>query len=610
MFSLCKNPMLSKLAKVSLSRLAAVFSTVLAGFSAVPVSSAAEKVILNRAVGFQIGSANRVVDATNSFQLVAAAENNNPLPFNQSAIKQDSTPAQFGPNANTPYFTVRFAMPLPPENDTNLTGSIAGIDPHVLAHNHSPGFEIMPNGDALAVYFTAATSRGPSECAPTNCFVQARLRHGAEQWDLPELFFDFVGMNDQSALLWNDAGTIRFFGGGREASAIMPFKFASSTDNGATWTVSLPQLDKPSADYTPQPINSAFRGSDGAMYFAMDAEDNQSFLWRSADGVHWSDAGGRTGGRHSTILPLDDKGTLISLGGKNTSVNGWTPQNISTNNGATWSSNAASAFPALGGNQRPSLIRLANGHLFYATDSYIKKSGKSPEGWTLGQGSFVAISTNNGLNWQIKKLPIGLPHHEDRKFDTLGYVTARQAPNGVIHVLSTMTQPCLQYELNEAWVFSDVGEVALENSGGVVKKFSENFPNGKLRSKWRARICPNGRYLLDGKETDFYESGAKQHEVTYANGRKTGKERFWSPDGKLVWDWKHDLAKNRSVWTQYWPNGKKKIQSTWNTRPEARDKQITFFGLMADGPVKHWNEDGSLKFSGNFSKGLLLEGVK
>ena len=69
-------------------------------------------------------------------------------------------------------------------------------------------------------------------------------------------------------------------------------------------------------------------------------------------------------------------------------------------------------------------------------------------------------------------------------------------------------------------------------------------------------------------------------------------------------------SNNTGVWTQFWPNGHKKIQSTWNTKPEARDFNRSFFGLVADGPVKQWNEDGSLKFSGNFSKGLLLRNVK
>lgn len=563
--------------------------------------------LLVRAAGFELGADNTVRDGTNRLELALDKSHPAALPFAQSAIKQSVAPALLGPDPAQPYFTVRFAMPVPPENDTNLTGALMGLDPNVLAHNHSPGFAILPNGDALAVYFTARNSRGAEESTNTTCFVQARLRYGAEEWDLPELFFDLEGFNDQSGLLWNDGGTIRFFGGGRGMTPMLPFKTAVSTNNGAAWTISLPQLDQPANDCTPQPINSAFRGADGAMYFAMDAEGNESFLWRSADGIHWHDMGGRTGGRHSTVIPLDSQGTLLSLGGKNSSVNGWMPQNISTNYGLTWSSNAVSAFPALGGNQRPSLIRLANGHLFYAGDSYIKKSGQSPADWKLGPGAFVAISTNNGADWHCKNLPVTLPHHEDRHFGTLGYVTARQAPNGVIHLLSTMTQPCLDYELNEAWVFSDAGEIAPENSGGEIKKFSENYPNGKPRSQWSARICPHGRYLLDGKETDYYENGAKQHLVTYASGHKTGKETFWLPDGTKLWSWTHDLKNHRSVWTQFWPDGKKKSMSSWNTSPEARDLKRSFFGLVADGPAKQWNVDGTLKFSGNFSNGSLLE---
>jgi hypothetical protein len=214
------------------------------------------------------------------------------------------------------------------------------------------------------------------------------------------------------------------------------------------------------------------------------------------------------------------------------------------------------------------------------------------------------------VSWHIKPLPVQLPGHQRTNHPTLGYVTVRQAANGVIHILTTVTQPCLHYELNEAWIWSDAGDIKPDNSGGVVKKFSEKYPNGKLRSKWSARIYPNGRYLLDGKETDYYENGAKKHEATYANGRKTGKEIFWSADGKAVWTWKHDLKNDRAVWTQYWPNGQKKSESNWNTRPEARDLKRSFFGLVADGPAKQWNENGTLKFSGNFSNGLLLEAGK
>ncbi len=554
------------------------------------------------AAGFTMGETNLVCDG--------AA---NPFPFNQSAVRQSSAPALQGPNPKIPYFTVRFAMPIPPENETNNFAALTGIDPMVFTHNHSPGFEILPNGDALAIYFSTPPAK--AEADPTTSFVQARLRYGAEEWDLPELFFKTEGYNDQSGLLWNDNGTIRFFGGGRGLSDSTPFKMAASTDNGATWTLSLPQLNQPAENYTAQPITSAFHdgpvpllSSLNPIYFAMDGDSAQSFLWRSDDdGIHWRQMNGRTGGRHSAIVPLDDKGDLLSIGGKNASVNGWSPENVSTNFGASWSKSVESPFPPLGSAQRPSMIRLADGNLFFVSDAYLHKLMRPPpNGWKFGNGCFVAISTNSGTSWHIKSLPVQLPNHERGTNGTLGYVTARQAPNGVIHILTTETQPCLHYELNEAWIFSDAGDIAPENSGGKIKKFSEKFPNGKLRSQWSARICPNGRYLLDGKETDFYENGAKQHEVTYANGRKTGKETFWSADGTKLWSWTSDLEKHSAVWQQYWPNGVEKLESHWNTRPAARDLHRNFFGLVADGSTLQWNADGKLLHAYNFVDGSFL----
>ena len=558
-----------------------------------------------RASGFVLGTNHAVRMGTNQLVLALAAPALSAPPFNQAAVKQGSAPALLGPKPKQPYFTVRFAMPVPPENATNLDAALTGLDTNVFTHNHSPGFEILPNGDALAVYFS--TPPGKAEADASTSFVQARLRYGSEDWDLPELFFKTENFNDQSGLLWNDRGTIRFFGGGRGLSDSVPFKMATSTDNGATWTLSLPQLDKPAENYTAQPITSAFRAPDGAIYMAMDGVEAASFLWRSTDdGIHWHDMGGRTGGRHSVIVPLDDRGQLLSIGGKNAAVNGWSPQNVSADFGASWSSNAASPFPPLGTAQRPSLIKLADGNLFFVSDAYYHKAQRPPPpGWNFGDGCFVALSTNHGTSWRIKPLPVQLPNHQYRKSGTTGYVTARQAPNGVIHILTTETQPCLHYELNEAWVFSDAGELAPETGGGEIRKFSENFPAGPLRVMWSARICPNGRYLLEGTETTFYANGYRQHEAAFVGGHKTGPEVFWAPTGAKVWSWNHDLPKHTSVWTHYWPDGSKRIESTWNTKPEARDLPRSFFGLVADGPVRQWNEDGTLKFSGHFVNGVL-----
>jgi hypothetical protein len=369
--------------------------------------------------------------------------------------------------------------------------------------------------------------------------------------------------------------------------------------------MSLPLLDSPAKDFTAQPITSAFRGGD-AIYFAMDAGKDASFLWRSTDnGIHWHDMGGRTGARHSTIVPQDNKGHLLSIGGKNTDIDGWSPMNTSSDWGATWSASKKSPFPALAGNQRPCLIRLANGHLCFISDSYQRKKDASPEAWKFGEGCIVAISNDNGENWQVKRLPVELPHESDHKFGTLGYATVRQAPNGVIHVLATMTHPCLDYEFNEAWVLSKQGDIAAESGGGTIRKYREAYPNGSVRATWSARICPNGRYLLDGPETTYYENGNKEHEVTYKNGRKIGSETFWTMDGTKVWSWTHQPESNTSTWVHYWNNGRKRIESNWNTQPPARDNKRSFYGLVANGPAYHWHQDGGPASAYNFTNGTF-----
>jgi len=583
---------------VSLKKRVVMFLALASGFC-LRVKAQTNPVVHFDAADFKVFTSNLICDPPSKA-----------VPFNQSALKQGTAPAMLGPDPKTPYFTVRFAMPVPPENTTNNFAALTGIDPKVFTHNHSPGFEILPNGDALAVWFS--TPPGEAESATTTTFAQARLRYGSEEWDLPELFLDFENLNDQSGLLWKQGSKIWFFGGGRGFSAWVPFKIATSVDNGATWTLSLPQLDRPAEHFEAQPITSAFQGPGNSIYFAMDGNGASSFLWHSEDdGIHWHQMDGRTGGRHSTIVPLDNHGDLLSLGGKNASTNGWSPENHSTNWGVTWSSSTPSPFPPLGSGQRPSLIKLADGNLFFTSDAFLNKANRPPpEGWKWGNGAFVAISTNNGTSWRVKTLPVQLPNHQRGTNGTLGYVTARQAPNGVIHILTTVTQPCLHYELNEAWMFSDAGDIQPENDGGTIKHFTENFPNGKTRSEWSARICPDGRYLLDGEETDYYENGAKQHQVSYVKGRKTGVETLWSPDKKELWNWSHDLNRGHSVWTQFWPNGRKKIQSAWNTHPEARDLKRNFFGLVADGPAQQWNEDGTLKYSAVFGNGALVKEEK
>ena len=207
----------------------------------------------------------------------------------------------------------------------------------------------------------------------------------------------------------------------------------------------------------------------------------------------------------------------------------------------------------------------------------------------------------------IKPLPVQLPQRHRPPYGSLGYSTVRQAPNGVIHILTTANFPPIHYELNEAWLWSDAGELIPESTGGELKEYTESYANGDLKSKWTARICPNGRYLLHGELIDYYPNGKVQHQVVYENGRKTGTEVYYSSDGNMEWIWQRDLVKKVGVWTQFWKNGNKKVESTWNIKPEARDLKREFYGYVASGPSTHWNEDGTVDKVYVFEKGLLVE---
>ncbi len=529
-----------------------------------------------------------------------------PLPFNQMGVKQSAAPALQGPLTNVPYFTVRFAMPIPQDNDRQFNAALVGLDPAVVDHNHSPGFEVMPNGDALAIYFSGGNG---TEYGSKIRIVQARLRYGAEEFDMPELLFQ---MKDQdiAPLLWREGTTNWLFTGWTNNPS--PFRISKSLDNGATWTMDIPRPTFPANTVSPQPINSAFRAPNGSMYMTTDAGPGllQSVLWRSQDnGVTWNDQGGRTAARHSTIVPLDGTGRLLCVSGKNVNFNssGYMPWEISTDCGVTWQAETQSPFPQLAMNQRPSLYRLANGKLIMVGDAAVSNpiGTGAPAGWTHGAGPYVALSADNGTSWHFKALPVALKH-EDRPHLTLGYTTVRQAPNGVIHVLATMTQPCLHYEFNEAWVYSAEGDITPETGGGSIQSYSENYLGGAIKATWSARICPNGRYLLDGVETNYNESGIAQRVVTWASGRRTGEETVWASNGEKVWSWNHDPTNNVSTWTHWWSNGRKRLESQWDTYPAARDLPSRHFrGLVANGTARIWDSTGRDVASCLFANGAL-----
>ena len=523
-------------------------------------------------------------------------------PFALDCVKQ-SPGAATGPDPAQPYFKARQLMAVPP--DLRMPDDIIslGLDRGNQGKLHSGGYTVCPNGDLLGICFSSTF--GKSESAPNATFVVTRLRRGAEQWDMPELFYDLSGLNDQSALLWNDGGRLWFFGGGREFDDV-PFRYTTSDDSGATWSeLKVPVIVGPRGPFQAQPISHAFRGPDGTIYVACDGRGPTSFLWASRDeGATWFDTLGRTTGRHSVFAVLRD-GRILAIGGKGSKIDGYMPKCYSADWARTWSEPAKTPFASQGSNQRPALVRLASGRLFFAADFQLLACLRNPPPPDITQrGAFVALSDDEGETWHIKKLDLARPHdgwngQPTKKVDTdaatLGYCAAAQAGDGVIHLFTSKCRPAMHFEMNEAWILSgETGEAdhAPAEGRSTRESFEQRYPTGALQATWTGRVYANGLYRLDGVEKWFYPTGQAKYEVTWDSGRKVGTETFWAEDGRVLWTRQHHTD-GRWTWTQYWPSGQVKSESNW-------------LGLMADGPARLWEIDGTPLTEAGYSCGTRL----
>jgi hypothetical protein len=518
-------------------------------------------------------------------------------PFVRECVHQTRTGVEIGPDPSRPWFRRRSYLPIPLENVTREETRAAGFHPAFMGHNHNPGLVVCPNGDLLAVLFSAEPGPG-GEDVPEVGLLAARLRYGAAEWDFPDPFIDFPDVNDTSSCLWEENERLYCFWGHTFYGRAYPFQWIVSTNNGASWSETrFPQFVGEVGPRTNQPINSIVRDKDGTLYIPSDGKGGSSALWATKDeGEHWVDPGGRAFGRHTSFALLKD-GRILGMGGKNTEIDGYMPKSITSDGGKTYEV-SRTPFPALGTQQRPTLIRLQSGRLFFAGDLQ-HRIGKFPEG-VKERGVFVALSEDEGETWRMKKLAGTLPYDESHPFnnegnphDTMGYTVARQAANGVIHLIGTMNHPNQHYELNEAWILSEDAGFQEETRSEVrnVRSYEEEYPDGKPKVDWSAGNDEEGRYRLDGRQTWFYENNEKQWEVDYKSGFKVGEETYWNSDGLVVWSWRHD-PDGTKLWTQYWANGEKKSESSWKDG-------------RAEGVARRWDRKGNLIQEAKFANGRM-----
>lgn len=503
-------------------------------------------------------------------------------PMVQEGIKQTTEYVRQGPDPSVPYFRKRYLLPIPPDNAPTPAIDALSLPTTFRRHNHSPALTVCPNGDVLMVCYTSY-----HEYEPEVSLMACRLRFGVDQWDMPSPFVDFPGANDHAPLLCTEGEVVRLFWGNPRLPGAFPFQWMESRDNGATWSeVRFPHFVAPPGPHSRQPINTFLRDRNGVMHLPSDGVGATSVLWESEDnGVTWRDPGSRSAGRHTTYCLLSD-GRILGMGGKKSDIDGFMPAVVSSDGGRTWETHKT-IFPALGTNQRPSLLRLQSGRLFFAGD-YQDIQGRQPAG-IEERGSYVALSEDDGRTWHVKKLIGTQPHEVSRRLggsDTLGYSVAAQAPNGMIHLITTMNHPCLHFELNEAWILAPETPATEEElmapprlRVSAVTESRETFPDGRPRVVWHGGLTEDGRYVLHGRETRFDPNGKPRYQVTYQCGRKVGTETLWRKDGSVEWEWQHGND-GVGTWTQYWPGGRKKAESHWR-------------GRVADGSATVWDREGN-----------------
>jgi formylglycine-generating enzyme required for sulfatase activity len=473
--------------------------------------------------------------------------------FFMSDVKQTPVDVNEGPDAAKPFYRVHELFPNLDGKPMPEVGWRAGLARGLGINHHNSAIQVLANGDIVAAYYNTPNK----EDDPDQTVMVMRWRAGAEQWDMPEPWPDFADAACAAPVFWNDHGHLWLFWGFPRLIGAPPFAYTTSDDNGSTWApVAFPHFTGPVGRYVSQPINSIVRAKDGTIYIptdstGRDADGNGSIsaVWATHDeGKTWYDTGGRTAGRHTTIV-IARNGNILGFGGKNSSIDGRMPLATSSDGGKTWVK-SKTPFDPLESGERPSVIRLASGRLFFVADY-----NPHHEKHIHKDGAYVALSDDDGQTWKQKRLPADIL--------TVGYVTATQGPDGMIHIATSKNTVNFEIELNEAWVLSD-SEAATPEPVSIanVERHRESWPNGKTKSEWGTGRAGDGEILLEGPQAFYFENGGKQWTAAFHLGERVGDEGFYRADGTKEWVKTH-TADSEWTWRNFDEEGRQTSESHW-----------------------------------------------
>lgn len=190
--------------------------------------------------------------------------------------------------------------------------------------------------------------------------------------------------------------------------------------------------------------------------------DHPGTLWISRDEAQtWSHPEAAIAGVHPTIVELKD-GRLLALS-RGAPIDGWMPMSVSNDMGVSWKT-TASPFPPITGGQRAVLLRLKEGPILFASFAKdVRRFEPDPKGELSRYVTslFAAVSYDEGKTWPVRRvISDNKPDHavftmdEGRvrmspvRSEPIGYLTATQSQDGIIHLLSSINH----YAFNLGWL--------------------------------------------------------------------------------------------------------------------------------------------------------------
>ena len=360
-----------------------------------------------------------------------------------------TVPVRSSPTDATPFF--RFPKPY-----VKIPADSHG--PLFSRHNHCPTIVECPNGDLLAVWFSCEREVGREMT-----LVGSRLRRGTDEWDDASLFWDVPDRNMTGAFLHREGDVLHLYGalgvGGTWGQMILYHRL--SIDSGATWSPA--RIIVPDhANGQAQPANLVFRARNGTLVLPGDDNAvNGSRLYLSHDnGATWSIPPGRIDGIHAAV-GQNDAGEIIAFGRRFRPESDRMPLGISRDMGQTFE-RSWSTFDAIRGGQRPVLLRLREGPFLLCSFARALRFTDATGAERVGTGMFAALSWDGGHSWPTRKLltmgrgefPLaggawtGAFTMTPDTAEPKGYLTATQASDGTVHLLSSGNH----YQFNLAWL--------------------------------------------------------------------------------------------------------------------------------------------------------------